>query len=282
VGIASVSGKKSEMLLSLRHQWSWYIKQARKEVIDKPVRATPSVESIMGFYSLFLSRKYFPDEELDAKGEELYNEVFPLVYDFKKKQPTMNPDRIQGPACMAGMLADRYEATHDINDLENAAALVDFLLTKQHPDGAYYSGKQHYTSVIYIAKSIMEVMAEEKKLADAGNTKWKEKYDPHFASVKAAINDLNKRKFNVGTEGDATFEDGMISCTAAQLAMYALLEPDTQFHYNLEFKYSLSLVQNDTFFNFNAGYLSRPQKAQQSNFLNTNTIQNTKCPYSGH
>ena len=30
--------------------------------------------------------------------------------------------------------------------------------------------------------------------------------------------------------------------------------------YNLEFKYSLSLIQNDTFFNFDAEYLSRPQK----------------------
>jgi len=31
-----------------------------------------------------------------------------------------------------------------------------------------------------------------------------------------------------------------------------------------------------------AGYLSRPQKIQPSNYLNISTLQNIKCPCSGH
>lgn len=49
-----------------------------------------------------------------------------------------------------------------------------------------------------------------------------------------------------------------------------------------EFKYSLSLIKNDTFFNFDAEYLSRPQKIQSSNYLNISELQNKLCPCSGH
>ena len=49
-----------------------------------------------------------------------------------------------------------------------------------------------------------------------------------------------------------------------------------------EFKNSLSLIQNDTFFNFDAEYLSRPQKMQPFNCLNISALQNKLCPCSGH
>jgi len=124
---------------------------------------------------------------------------------------------------MASLLVSRYQCTRDIRDLENAAGLVEFLIRHQRSNGGYYSGSDTlYTSVVYIAKSIMEVMVEEKKHF-SNSEKWRTQYERHYKSVKAAMDDLERRKDNMKTEGEMTFEDGMISCTAAQLAMFALL-----------------------------------------------------------
>jgi hypothetical protein len=43
-----------------------------------------------------------------------------------------------------------------------------------------------------------------------------------LASAAKAIDDLQRRRDNIQTEGQMTFEDGMIGCSYTQLAMYAL------------------------------------------------------------
>ena len=130
---------------------------------------------------------------------------------------------------MAGVLADRYQVTKNEIDIRYASALVDHLITTQDEKGGYcrLGTKVHYTSVIYIAKSIMEVMNEEKKLAKYSN-EWARIYQRHLSSVTKAIDDLARRGDDVQTEGQMTFEDGMISCSATQLALAALKTNDVK------------------------------------------------------
>ena len=97
---------------------------------------------------------------------------------------------------------------------------------KQDLKGAYRSGgRVHYTSVVYIAKSILEVCQYEKMLAD-GNNIWKQRYDRHFASAKRAVDELAASLDNIETEGEMTYEDGMIACSYTQISMMATLTDD--------------------------------------------------------
>jgi hypothetical protein len=103
--------------------------------------------------------------------------------------------------------------------------MCDFLIKNQDTSGAYRNGKTHYTSVVYIAKSFLEVCAQEKLLA-ANNNIWQQCYDRHFASAKKAIDELASQKDNIETEGEMTYEDGMISCSYTQISMLATLTQD--------------------------------------------------------
>jgi hypothetical protein len=192
----------------------------------KPTQ-THHAECIYPFFSYFLARKHFPDKQVDVKCDKVFDEYFPKHYDFEKKRLKV-VHRIQDTACWIGVLTDRYVVTNDEKYLEHAADLADFLVDHaQDESGAYFSGKTHYTSVIYSAKSLMELMTEEKKLAAISDI-WKERYKHHRQSVVRAIADLARRRDNVQTEGQQTYEDGMISCTMLQLAMYALKVKDDQ------------------------------------------------------
>ena len=221
----SPDGKVSEATISVLHPWSWYVKQARKEALAKPQKASSHVESWMGFFSCFLARRHFPDAGLDARADAKFQEIWPLMYDMKKMVPTSWEDRIQNHACAAGLMVARYKATRNIEDLEFAVSLADLMISKQSADGAYRNLDVHYTSVVYIGKSLMEVMAEEKKLTTSDG-KWKERYDRHYDSVRRAMDELAGSLDNIQTEGEMTYEDGMISCSCAQLAMFALLQDD--------------------------------------------------------
>jgi hypothetical protein len=205
----------------VRRPWMWYLKQARCNAVVQAQKASTHTESWYGLFSGYLARKHAPDTELDAQIDAKFHEIVPLMYEMAGMQPTVAPNRIQNHALMASLLVDRYQVTKDTRDLEKAAALADFLVGTQTPDGAYRSGKTHYTSVIYIAKSMMEVMHEEQKLADTSG-EWNARYKRHYASVKRAVDELALNLDNIDTEGELTYEDGMISCSASQLAMFAL------------------------------------------------------------
>lgn len=218
-------GKIAEATAALRMPWSWYAKQARVNAVAKPQKAGSHTESWYGFFSGYIARRYFPDPALDSAIEAKYAELAPLVYDTEKMQPSSWQNRIQNHACWASMEVARYRATGNIRALEFAASLADFLATKQSDDGAYRNGRTHYTCVVYIAKSIMEVMAAERPLA-AGDAAWKARFERHSASVGRAVDELARKLDDIDTEGEATYEDGMIACEYSQLAMYALLQGD--------------------------------------------------------
>lgn len=226
----SENGKVTESSLYVRPDCRFYLKGVRKEALRSKPTATHHAECFYPLYTYFLAKKHVPDADLDTAAEHVFQTIFPKLFDSEKK--VMSADykmRIQDAATMAGILSDRYQVTGDIRDMENAAGLVEFLLTCQKEDGAYYNLQHnvHYTSVIYIAKSIMEVMNEEKKLAEV-HPEWAKRYKRHLASVRAAVDNLQKYGDNIQTEGQMTFEDGMISCSIAQLTMAALKETDAE------------------------------------------------------
>jgi hypothetical protein len=217
-------GRVAEASINIRRPWSWYLKEARENAIDNPQKdAGAQCEGYYGFYSMFLAKKWFPNVVLDTKSENKFKEIYPLMFSPATGLPTENPSRIQNSAAMAGILADRYQAGGNITDLNRASVLCDFLVNSQGSDGGYYNGGTNYTSVIYPGKSIMEVMAIEKEL---GRTQpfWASKYTAHENSVRKAMDHLALSLDNIETEGQATFEDGMISCSATQLGMFALLQ----------------------------------------------------------
>jgi hypothetical protein len=100
-----------------------------------------------------------------------------------------------------------------------AQKLSDFLIDHcQHTDGSFRNGEGiHYTSVLYIAKSIIELWQVEKMYGEKEYLQNK-----HFDAAKRATDELVRNLDNIGTEGEHTFEDGMISCSVAQIALMAL------------------------------------------------------------
>lgn len=215
----------SQGWFSVRYPWSDYMKAARQASLRYRQKASSHTESWYGLMSAYLAKAYFPEGKTDAEVEEMFQEIYPLMYDRETFLPTSGYNRIQNHAMMASLFVLRYKAGHDMQDMYAAAALADYLLSKQTSDGAYRSGKVHYTSVIYIAKSIMEVMEAEKALA-ATSDHWAATYRRHYASVRKAMDDLVRNLDNLQTEGENTYEDGMIACSYTQLAMFALLQPE--------------------------------------------------------
>jgi hypothetical protein len=63
-------------------------------------------------------------------------------------------------------------------------------------------------------------MSVEQNLAAA--------YQRHYDSAKRAMDFLVRMKDNLTTEGQNTFEDGMISCAGMQLGLFALLQKDSE------------------------------------------------------
>jgi len=228
----STGGKTTEAIFSVRKPWSWYMHQARINAISKEQKGGSHAESWYGLFSMFLTQKYFPDADLLKKSLAKFNEIYPLMYDergFPKSKLLWGSwditNRIQNTACMASVLAAMYSTLQDTAYLAKAATMCDFLLKNQDAKGAYRNGHTHYTSVIYIAKSVLEVCEQEKLLA-AGNNIWQQRYNRHFESAKKAIDELTLSRDNIETEGEMTYEDGMISCSYTQISMLATLTAD--------------------------------------------------------
>ena len=220
------NGKVAEGSLFVRLPWRWYLEQAAREGLRIQPTETHHAECIYPFYSYYLAQKHFPDTARDAEAENVFQERFPKHYDAGAGHLRVT-SRIQDTATWIGILADRYAATGEVSSLEDASRLANWLVDiTQKDDGAYCSGGGvHYTSVIYIAKSVMELLKEIRPLA-ATSDLWRQRYEKFRVSVDRAVADLNARRDNVDTEGQLTYEDGMISCTMTQLAMYALKTGD--------------------------------------------------------
>lgn len=222
--IVNSDGKESEAIIAANHSWQWVMEQARVATMKYHQKATSHAESWYGFYSAFIAAKHFPNKELDKQVSDRFDYLYRLLHDTVKVEPKYYGSRIQNTSTTIGMLVDKYEAQGSIEDLRKASQLADWLIANwQRKDGAYCNHGTIYTSVIYIAKSILELAVAEEQLAQK-DASWTKAYLHHYDSAKRAIDQLVNSRGDFQTEGELTFEDGMISCSALQIGMLATLE----------------------------------------------------------
>ena len=206
--------------------WQWVMERAREGAWKYHQKATSHIESWYGFHSSFIAAKYFRNATLDPKLRHRFDYLYTQLHDTVALAPKYHKTRIQNTSGTIGLLVDKYEAYGDIADLQHASRLADWLIANnQRKDGAYVNHNTIYTSVIYVAKSILELALVEKRLG-ATDEYWAGKASEHYASAKRAIDQLVGADGDFQTEGEMTFEDGMISCSALQIGMLALMQED--------------------------------------------------------
>lgn len=218
--------KQSQGVLSAHASWEWTMERAREGALKYHQKATSHIESWYGFHSSFITARYFPEKQLDEALRSRFDYLFGLLHDRTKMVPLYHASRIQNTSGTIGLLVDKYEAYGDVEDLKKASRLADWLMnTWQRKDGAYVNHNTVYTSVIYVAKSMLELTLVERELGKTESV-WKEAADRHYASAKRAIDQLVASQGDFETEGELTFEDGMVSCSALQIGMLALMQQD--------------------------------------------------------
>ena len=217
----NAGGKEAEAILDAHHTWEWTFEKGRLNALKYHQKPTSHAESWYGFYTAFIAAKYFPDAKQDKEVSNYFEVLFDKLHDTTKMEPLYHANRIQNTSTTIGMLVDKYEAYGKKEDLEKAMLLGDWLMRNwQREDGAYYNHGTVYTSVIYVAKSMLELAIVEK---EAGK---QDAFTRHYESAKRAIDQLVASQGDFQTEGELTFEDGMISCSALQIGMLALMQED--------------------------------------------------------
>ena len=217
--IVAQNTKQCEATFYCRPDWDIYLRHAAAEALAKPQKASTHVEGFYGLFSAFLAVKHHGDPVLLEQALRSAEEVLPLMFDFENHKPIVIPERIQNTALLISLLVDMYEATGERKYLSDAAGFADWLIdTKQGVDGVYRKdGRIHYTCVIYIAKAMLELALAE----GIENNR-------HYLSAKQAVDELAASLDDIDTEGEATLEDGMISCSALQIGMFALTLPEPE------------------------------------------------------
>lgn len=231
--VENAAGFRSQMCLSVRNPWSWYVRRARTAAIDAPQKASTHAESWYGLYSAFLARRHFPAPAADHAMEEKFRELLPLMYRPDTMQPLIQPDRIQNHSSMVGVLVMRYACTRCAEDLHRAWLLAQVVLSFQQPDGGFYKGGTDYTSVIYPAKSLTELLRALLELLAGSDCSpgqralWQPRAHRLGLALIRAMDHLASLEGNFQTEGATAscYEDGANSCSAAQLGEFALMLP---------------------------------------------------------
>lgn len=210
----------AETRIFIRKDWHYYLDCARRSAETCQQKIGTHTESWYGYFSRIAYAKRIKDSEYTAKLTREFDEFFKSTtrrIRHTMLKPKALPHRLQNCSGMASLLVDMYELTGDIKYLEFAEDMAWWLMKLQANDGSYRSHGTHYTCVIYPAKSMLELAIAEK---NAGRY---DKYELYFNSAYRAIDELRIMRDNIGTEGEMTFEDGMISCSALQLGFLALL-----------------------------------------------------------
>lgn len=208
--------------LVVRHPWRNTMQLARKAVDRYKQKPTSHVESWYGFHTAFDAARIMPDKETDSILNARFDLIINKIFDKNTGRPYKFNWRIQNVSSTMGMLADRYLAFGNPADLDLGERMATCLMGCQRADGAYMNGHTDYTSVIYPAKSLLE-------FADAERIAGRKKQAARFeASAKRAIDHLANADGDLETEGQITYEDGMISCSALQLGELALRSKDVK------------------------------------------------------
>lgn len=216
-------GKQAETSVFVRQDWDYYMRCAYESACRNQQKAGTHCESWYGYFTKALYLKFAGSAQeiktLSTEFDEFVSYMFKGKRHKKFVRKTL-PHRLQNTSAMISLLSDFYQLTSDMKYLEWANDLARWLMKLQAKDGSYRSHGTHYTCVIYPAKSMLELYEVEKEagLMDRALL--------HFDSAKRAIDNLYILKDNIQTEGQMTFEDGMISCETLQLAYLATLTND--------------------------------------------------------
>lgn len=214
--------RQAQGTLAVRHPWSLTMKLARNAVARYKQKPTSHVESWYGFHTAFDAARIMPEPGIDSVLNARFDMIIDKIFDRKNGSPYKYHWRIQNVSSTIGMLADRYLAFGNPEDLDLGERMAEYLMKCQRGDGAYMNSHTDYTSVIYPAKSLLE-------FADAERTAGREKQAARLeASAKRAIDHLATADGDLETEGQMTYEGGMISCSALQLGELALRSKDVR------------------------------------------------------
>lgn len=225
------NGKTATASFYVRPPWTWYLQQARLQALVFSPRADKGNDSCETWYQLlgfYLAEKYFPDAALKAVADELLAQVLTTLFEEKdgKMYTKIYKERVQNVTAMISILSLKYSADKDLKTLETAAKCAEYILSRQHEQGYYGGyGMAHYTSVMYMAKSLLELADQIAPLAEKDEV-WRDRHERYCQSAARAVEELSTRGHNVKTEGQSTYEDGAVSCSALQLIGYALRMDD--------------------------------------------------------
>lgn len=208
--------------VNVRYPWRSTMELARLAADRYKQKPTSHVESWYGFHTAFEAARVLPSPALDSALSARFDMIVDKIFDRTTGKPYKYQNRIQNVSSTIGILADRYMAFGNVADLELAERMAAYLMSCQKYDGAYMNGNTDYTSVIYPAKSMLE-------LSDAERIAGRKKQARRFSeSARRAIERLAAVDGDFETEGQMTYEDGMVSCSALQLGELALRTADAK------------------------------------------------------
>lgn len=211
----------AQLSVFVRKDWFYYLERAAENARVCQQKPGTHCESWYGFFTMVEYAKIIKDQKYTKALCDRFDSFFSVItkgFGKKRFRKKALPYRLQNASAMISLLTDFYELTKNQKYLDYADDMADWLMKLQNPkDGSYRSHKVHYTCVIYPAKSMLELAATEKAAGFVQRSK------KHFASAEKAIENLAELMDDIATEGQMTFEDGMISCESLQLAFLALM-----------------------------------------------------------
>lgn len=219
IGLNTIElSNNAQINVYVRKNWFYYLDAARKSAETCQQKAGSHCESYYGYFSLVEYAKVINDKEYTKNLCKKFDKFFSVITKNGVLKKKAYPNRLQNISTLISLLSSFYDLTKDLSYLDKADVLAEFLMSLQSKkDGSYRNNGVHYTCVIYPAKSMLELSIAENKANRKENSK------KYYESAYKAIKNLNLLKDNIQTEGQMTFEDGMISCEVLQLAYLALL-----------------------------------------------------------
>ncbi len=235
--IMRAAGKALSASAYFFDDWTSYVHCAASVASRRhPPEATKVCEASMPMFSLLAAQRIAPTEpRKQLILGFLENELFQAVYS-PEGEPRMNPDRIQNHSCTIDLCREAWHAGLGETWLQKAMNLAEVLFKCQGNDGGFYAhgGSQHYTCVIYIAKSLLDLAETLVSAATTASTQTQANRYIDFSkrlqiSVSHALDDLLSRGEDIGTEGAPCYEDGAIACAALQLAQWSMKTGDPRY-----------------------------------------------------
>lgn len=219
------AGKVAEANVYVRASSDFYLEAAAKSALAREQFAASNCECYYGFFPLFGYLARVKDEKIEAEAVARLDKFLSVILNDERDgfKDLANPERVQNLTTVVSILTLAHKATGMARYLTIAKKLADRVIEAQRDDGAYYSRGVHYTCVIYPAKSLVELSDELYRAGEDGGK--------YLRSARLAAENLRLLKTNIGTEGEHTFEDGMITCEALQLALMGLKTPDERDSY---------------------------------------------------